>query len=73
MYERTPASARAQRYYTEAAEAPLSHLNPAECMRLTERASGLLQQAHEGSFIGEEHLKRIQAEARALVADALAR
>jgi hypothetical protein len=42
-------------------------------MRLTERASGLLQQAHEGSFIGEEHLKRIQAEARALVADALAR
>jgi DNA-binding winged helix-turn-helix (wHTH) protein/tetratricopeptide (TPR) repeat protein len=87
MYERTPASARAQlhrkvgaalererasgvpvtavelathlergrepltamRYYAEAAEAALLRLNPAECMNLTERASGLLQQSPEGT------------------------
>ena len=90
MYERTPASARAQlhrrvgaalereraagvpvtagelathfergrepmtalRYYAEAAEAALSHMNPAECMSLTERALGLLPQAPEGTERG---------------------
>ena len=48
-FERGREPTTALRYYAEAAEAALSHLNPAECMRLTERATGLLQQAPEGT------------------------
>jgi DNA-binding winged helix-turn-helix (wHTH) protein/tetratricopeptide (TPR) repeat protein len=39
----------ALRYYAEAAEAALLHFSPASCMNLAERASGLLQQAPEGT------------------------
>ncbi|HSS70398.1 MAG TPA: AAA family ATPase, partial [Casimicrobiaceae bacterium] len=48
-FERGREPMTALRYYAEAAEAALSHLHPAECMSLTERALGLLEQAAEGT------------------------
>jgi len=48
-FERGREPMTALRYYAEAAEAALSHLNPAECMSLTERALGPLHQVPEGT------------------------
>ena len=44
-FERAGEPTPAVRYYAEAAEAALSHFSPEECMRITEHASPLLDQA----------------------------
>src|SRR6185369_7286378 len=47
-FERGRVPLSALRYYAEAAEAALLHVSPAECMRLTDRALNLLDQAPPG-------------------------
>jgi DNA-binding winged helix-turn-helix (wHTH) protein/tetratricopeptide (TPR) repeat protein len=44
-FERSPDRLRSLRYYVEAADAAWLHLSPAECMRFTERALTLLEDA----------------------------
>ncbi len=47
-FERGGGATAAVRYYAEAAGAALAHFSPEECMRITERASRLLEQAADG-------------------------
>ena len=47
-FDRGRAPLAALHYYAEAAEAALLHVSPSECMSLTERALGLLDQAPVG-------------------------
>ncbi len=47
-FERGGEPMTALRYYAEAAEARSCHFSPAECMRIVERASSLLEQAPAG-------------------------
>jgi DNA-binding winged helix-turn-helix (wHTH) protein/tetratricopeptide (TPR) repeat protein len=47
-FDRGRAPLEALRYYAEAAEAALLHVSPADCMRLTDRALSLVDQAPVG-------------------------